>query len=67
MLNYYKALGKQVILTATVKQEEYTSDKYTSDKELNVLDYSNHSNSKILQEEYVSDFKIIVESFNVQL
>jgi hypothetical protein len=37
MLDDYKALGKQVILTATVKEEEYTSDKYTSDKKFDIM------------------------------
>ena len=66
MLDDYKALGRQVILTATVKKEEYSSDKYISDTELNVLDYSNHSDSKILQEKYVDKFLNILKSFNIQ-
>ena len=67
MLDYYKVVGKQVILTATVKEEEYTSDKYTSDEELNVLDYSIHTNSKILQVDYAFNFNVILESFEITL
>jgi hypothetical protein len=67
MLNYYKALGKQVILTATVKREEYNTDKYMSDKELNALNYSNHTNQKILQEKYANTFTNILKIFNIDV
>jgi len=67
MLMYYKSLGKQVILTATLKKEEYDSEKYTSDSELNVLDYSVNEDSKILQEEYAVEFKMILTSLGLSI
>jgi hypothetical protein len=63
MLEYYKKTNKQVILTATLKKEEYDVNKYTSIKNINVLDYSNNQNSKILQETFTNDFKNIIKIF----
>lgn len=63
MLEIYKSLGKQVILTATLKKEEYISQKYTSDDKLNALDYSNHANCEILQNKNSAAFINIVKSF----
>lgn len=65
MLNLYKKLNKQIFLTSTLKDEEYEKLKYDSDKQINAIDYSNHKNSKILQEGYSKEFKIILESFDI--
>lgn len=63
MLNYYKQINKQVILTSTLKQEEYDVNKYSSIKDINVLDYSKNQNSKILQKNFVDEFKSLVNTF----
>lgn len=64
MIEYYKQIRKQVILTSTLKKEEYDVNKYSSIDNINVLDYSKNQNSKILQENYVDEFKNIIDKFN---
>lgn len=63
MLEIYQSLGKQVILTATLKKEEYVSQKYTSDDKLNALDYSDHANCEIMQNKNSEEFMAIINSF----
>lgn len=64
MLEYYKGLDKQVILTSTLKKEEYESRKYVSDENFNALDYSDFNDCKILQESNIIEFKAILNLFN---
>ena len=49
MLDTYKALNKQIILSSTLKKEEYNVLKYDEMDEINAIDYSNHEDNKILQ------------------
>ena len=63
MLNEYINLNKQVILTSTLKDEEYDADKYYKIENLNVIDYSMLADSKILQSDFVSEFKKIIDKF----
>ena len=57
---------KQVIITSTLKKEEYTANKYDQYKgNANVIDYSNNESSKLLQSQYVAKLGTIVESFGV--
>jgi hypothetical protein len=63
MLKIYKSINKQVILTATLKNEEYRVNKYKSENGVNALDYSNHDNCKILQKENSLKFKNLIDSF----
>ncbi|MES2806922.1 MAG: hypothetical protein V4652_15275 [Bacteroidota bacterium] len=65
MLKEYIKLNKQVILTSTLKDEEYDSDKYYKIDNLNVIDYSMLADSKILQDVFVEDFKIILGKFGI--
>lgn len=67
MIDEYKKLGKQVILTSTLKDEEYTSDKYYNMAEINVIDYSQYEDSKILQQSYVKEFIDLVERFGISI
>lgn len=67
MLSIYKSLNKQVLLTATLKDEEYQAEKYRSDKKINVLDYSDFANSKILQTKYSDEFIKILNKFETIL
>ncbi|WP_407332116.1 hypothetical protein [Enterovibrio sp. 27052020O] len=55
MLDLYIKLGKQVILTSTLKSEEYSNNKY-SNSNINAIDYSNHKNGKLLSKEYNVEF-----------
>jgi hypothetical protein len=66
MLDEFLKLDKQVILTSTLKKEEYSADKYFNINELNVIDYSNFEDSKILQESYVKSFSELLVKFNVK-
>ncbi|ENA1798061.1 hypothetical protein ABF200_002306, partial [Flavobacterium psychrophilum] len=66
MLNEYISLNKQVILTSTLKDEEYDADKYYNIENLNVIDYSMLADSKILQSDFAPEFKQIMEKFNVE-
>lgn len=63
MLKLYKQLNKQVILTSTLKKEEYKSQKYTSEDGINSLDYSTHSDCQIMQSKHSIEFLKIVNSF----
>jgi len=63
MINIYKGLKKQIILTSTLKKEEYITRKYHSESGINALDYSKHNDCKILQKKYNKQFKGLIESF----
>jgi hypothetical protein len=65
MIEEYIKLEKQVILTSTLKNEEYDSDKYSKLKNVNVIDYSSFADSQILQKNYVVSFLEILENFGV--
>ena len=66
MIKNFITRKKQVIITSTLKEEEYTAQKYDKYKEkANVIDYSNNESSKLLQPKYVTRLKGIVESFGV--
>ncbi|HEY9006579.1 MAG TPA: hypothetical protein VIM75_10610 [Ohtaekwangia sp.] len=66
MIEEFKSLGKQVVLTSTLKREEYNSDKYFNIPDLNVVDYSDLQDSKILQESYVAEFTALVDKFKIK-
>lgn len=66
MIKNFIARKKQVIITSTLKKEEYTANKYDQYKgNANVIDYSNNESSKLLQSQYVARLGTIVESFGV--
>ncbi|WP_061014963.1 hypothetical protein [Photobacterium leiognathi] len=62
MLNEFIGLGKQVILTSTLKKEEYKSNKY-SDHRINSIDYSLHPNGKLLSIDHNEEFRKCIDSF----
>jgi hypothetical protein len=66
MIEEFKKTNKQVILTSTLKKEEYDSDKYFNIDDLNVLDYSDLQDSKILQQIYVEEFIKLIERFGIR-
>jgi len=66
MISQYKKLNKQVILTSTLKKEEYNSNKYFIIDDINVIDYSDIPDSKLLSDSYLLDFKKILNKFNLQ-
>ena len=66
MIKNFVSRKKQVIITSTLKKEEYTANKYDQYKgNANVIDYSNNESSKLLQSQYVARLGSIVESFGV--
>ncbi|QHL87636.1 hypothetical protein GU926_09380 [Nibribacter ruber] len=67
MIEEFIKLNKQVILTSTLKREEYSSDKYSSFEEVNALDFSKLEDSKLLQERHVEDFLQIIDNFPISI
>ncbi len=66
MIKNFMSRNKQVIITSTLKMEEYDAHKYDHYKyNANVIDYSNNESSKLLQAEYVEQLRDIVESFGI--
>ncbi|KGX90036.1 MULTISPECIES: AAA family ATPase [Pontibacillus] len=65
ILDLFKKLDTQIILTTTLKSEEIGKyDKKEFDF-INHIDYSNHSPSKILQSRYVDEFKKLLGGFSI--
>jgi len=65
MIQTFQKTGKQVILTSTLKKEEYNSHKYDKYDGVNVIDYSVNEDSKILQESYAQLMQEILSVFGV--
>lgn len=65
MLKNYVKRYKQVILTATLKTEEYSFLKYSEMKNINAIDYSMNEDNKILQKSHCIEFNKILDIFNV--
>ena len=66
MIKNFISRKKQVIITSTLKEEEYNAQKYDQYRgNANVIDYSNNESSKLLQPHYVGRLEAIVESFGV--
>ncbi|MGR5278705.1 hypothetical protein ACPV5J_18640 [Vibrio rotiferianus] len=62
MLEEFIGLGKQVILTSTLKKEEYNNGKY-SDRRITNIDYSKHPNGKLLSSDYNKKFRSCIDAF----
>lgn len=60
-------LPGQKILSSTLKQQEYQSSIYSELDNVNAIDYSSHSTSRILNKEDVKGFTDIVLSFNAAI
>ena len=65
MIKTFQETGKQIILTSTLKTEEYDSHKYDEYDDVNVIDYSKHEDSKVLQESYTRSMKEILNMFGI--
>lgn len=66
MLDIFKKQTNQVILTSTLKDEEYDIKKYTTSSQLNALDYSVIEDSQILSDQYSTEFVQIINRFNIE-
>lgn len=65
MINLFSKLNKQVIVTSTLKSEEYSANRYSTFKKVNAIDYSSHQSSRILSHEYIDEFNRILSSFKI--
>ena len=65
MIECFKSLNKQVIITSTLKEQEYSTDKYSDIENINVIDYSSNEDSQILTSLKNESFKKIIDSFNI--
>lgn len=67
MIDEFLKIDNQVILTSTLKDEEFNSDKYYKNNWINPIDYSNVNDSKILDKKYVDEFISILNKFNIKI
>lgn len=66
MIKEYQKTGAQVILSSTLKDEEYSSGtKYYNMDGVNAINYESNPNSHILQSIYCERFMGLVDSFGV--
>jgi hypothetical protein len=65
VLDLFKQLDNQVILTTTIKNEEH--DKYAAHKGVNAIDYSHHKENKLLSEDYLPAFTEKLRLFGIML
>lgn len=63
VLEMFDECNNQVILTATLKDEEI--GKYDGIKGINHINYMNHKPYKLLNPEYLADFNSIIKKFKV--
>lgn len=65
VLDEFKKLSKQIILTATLKNEEY--HKYDDDSLITKFDFSEVESKHLLQERYANEFENKIKLFNIKL
>lgn len=65
VIDLYKKFTNQIIFTATLKNEEL--GKYDDDETINHIDYKDHTSSKMLSEDYVSEFVEILNNLSIKL
>ncbi|PFU30835.1 hypothetical protein COK80_09135 [Bacillus anthracis] len=65
VLNLFSELDTQVIFTTTLKSEEV--GKYDDMLEINHIDYSKHTASKILNKNYLEEFQKLTEEFAITI
>jgi len=65
MIDCYKEAKKQILISATLKEEEYTATKYSDIDGINAIDYSEFQDSKLLQESYNERFAELISRLGV--
>jgi len=65
MLEGFVNLHKQVILTSTLKTQEYSSERYKGMEQIHPIDFSEIQTNHILKKEFAEAFKIILEEFDL--
>jgi len=66
MLKEFTKIDNQVLLSATLKEEEYSIEKYVSTDSINVIDYSQNMDNSILSQDNLDDFKEILKTFGIK-
>lgn len=67
ILHEFETINNQIIISATLKNEEYNVSKYDKFKNIKILDFSNVENCKLLQREYVDDFIKTISDFGIKI
>ena len=67
MLTLFKELDCQVIISATLKEQELLANKYSSRNDLNAIDYGSFQENHILSPDYVAEFKTIMANFGLAI
>ncbi len=68
MLNIFKKMGKQIIISSTLKDEEYEGEsKYALIDGINTLDYEVVKKYNLLGHQYVEEFRKILSKFHILL
>lgn len=65
VLELFGKLDNQCILTTTLKKEEI--GKYDSVDNIHVIDYSYHKTNKILNPEYLQEFKQLLRNLHIEI
>lgn len=65
MLEILSGIDNQVILTSTLKSEEYVGAKYKKTDVINPIDYSHHKDSAILDAVFIPAFQVLLSEFNI--
>ncbi|MBR4825658.1 MAG: hypothetical protein IKZ86_12750 [Spirochaetaceae bacterium] len=67
MLEEFSKIDNQIILSATLKNEEYDISKYQNYSKIHVIDYSEVEDCKLLKDTYVSGFMEIITDFGIEI
>lgn len=65
VIDTFKKINKQIILTATLKNEEY--HKYDDDILINKYDFSSIESKHLLQRKYIDEFEKKIKEFSLSL
>lgn len=65
VIDCFKGITKQIILTATLKDEEY--HKYDNDNLISKIDFSDVESKHLLKKEYVNEFSEKLSIFNLSI
>lgn len=65
VLEVFKTLSNQIILTTTLKREEL--GKYDDKQDINHIDYQHHNPSKLLDASYCADFESLIKTFQIEM
>ena len=65
VLELFDKLDNQCILTTTLKMEEI--GKYDNMDNVHIIDYSSHKTNKILNQEYLQEFKQLLQKMYIEI